>query len=129
MLSTRVLSCSCFTHHAALHSFPTRRSSDLLPLPRLPRGLRPRRVRALSASISEISMPSRRPLSATLTWSVCHSRRMASKMAQPRSEEHTSELQSREKLVCRLLLEKKKQNMNKIRIQRKEILPKYKQRP
>src|SRR5690606_42098640 len=27
-----------------------------------------------------------------------------------RSEEHTSELQSREKLVCRLLLEKKKSN-------------------
>src|SRR5690606_41824049 len=27
-----------------------------------------------------------------------------------RSEEHTSELQSREKLVCRLLLEKKSQN-------------------
>src|SRR5690606_41599093 len=29
-----------------------------------------------------------------------------------RSEEHTSELQSRENLVCRLLLEKKKQNYN-----------------
>src|SRR5690625_5501799 len=29
---------------------------------------------------------------------------------QPRSEEHTSELQSRGHLVCRLLLEKKKQN-------------------
>src|SRR5690606_19391121 len=29
-------------------------------------------------------------------------------MARARSEEHTSELQSREKLVCRLLLEKKK---------------------
>src|SRR5438093_2043660 len=28
----------------------------------------------------------------------------------PRSEEHTSELQSLTKLVCRLLLEKKKQN-------------------
>src|SRR5690606_41180911 len=28
----------------------------------------------------------------------------------PRSEEHTSELQSRENLVCRLLLEKKKTN-------------------
>src|SRR5690606_42163310 len=28
---------------------------------------------------------------------------------QPRSEEHTSELQSRENLVCRLLLEKKKE--------------------
>src|SRR5690606_40848680 len=30
-----------------------------------------------------------------------------------RSEEHTSELQSRENLVCRLLLEKKKHMMNK----------------
>src|SRR5690606_32073938 len=29
-----------------------------------------------------------------------------------RSEEHTSELQSRENLVCRLLLEKKKNNTN-----------------
>src|SRR5215475_8238800 len=29
-----------------------------------------------------------------------------------RSEEHTSELQSRENLVCRLLLEKKKKNNN-----------------
>src|SRR3712207_7468477 len=33
----------------------------------------------------------------------------------PRSEEHTSELQSRQYLVCRLLLEKKKINkMNKV---------------
>src|SRR5690606_41214802 len=31
-----------------------------------------------------------------------------------RSEEHTSELQSRENLVCRLLLEKKKKNINTI---------------
>src|SRR2546429_2193406 len=30
----------------------------------------------------------------------------------PRSEEHTSELQSRLHLVCRLLLEKKKKNIN-----------------
>src|SRR3712207_8714257 len=29
----------------------------------------------------------------------------------PRSEEHTSELQSRQYLVCRLLLEKKKNNL------------------
>src|SRR6266700_5458381 len=29
-----------------------------------------------------------------------------------RSEEHTSELQSRENLVCRLLLEKKKKNLH-----------------
>src|SRR5690606_40761630 len=31
-------------------------------------------------------------------------------IGKPRSEEHTSELQSRENLVCRLLLEKKKNN-------------------
>src|SRR5690606_41110504 len=37
-----------------------------------------------------------RPLSATKRWRLV------------RSEEHTSELQSRENLVCRLLLEKKK---------------------
>src|SRR3712207_6935845 len=30
----------------------------------------------------------------------------------PRSEEHTSELQSRQYLVCRLLLEKKKRNVS-----------------
>src|SRR5690606_40397313 len=34
----------------------------------------------------------------------------------PRSEEHTSELQSRENLVCRLLLEKKKQNTTTINL-------------
>src|SRR5437667_7171263 len=33
----------------------------------------------------------------------------------PRSEEHTSELQSHHDLVCRLLLEKKKKNKNKTR--------------
>src|SRR3712207_7158278 len=32
------------------------------------------------------------------------------RMARQRSEEHTSELQSRQYLVCRLLLEKKKKN-------------------
>src|SRR5690606_41888139 len=37
-----------------------------------------------------------------------HSYYPASRMS-PRSEEHTSELQSRENLVCRLLLEKKKE--------------------
>src|SRR6266700_6164375 len=46
----------------------------------------------------------------------------------PRSEEHTSELQSRENLVCRLLLEKKKKRNNTIHIEKKKIYPtnKYK---
>src|SRR2546430_11997407 len=36
--------------------------------------------------------------------------RVADDPQQPRSEEHTSELQSQSNLVCRLLLEKKKNN-------------------
>src|SRR5690349_24548824 len=35
-------------------------------------------------------------------------------LPRPRSEEHTSELQSRRDLVCRLLLEKKKKKKKKI---------------
>src|SRR5215475_13793725 len=38
-----------------------------------------------------------------------------------RSEEHTSELQSRENLVCRLLLEKKKKKDNDIKISQQKI--------
>src|SRR5476651_2854642 len=37
-----------------------------------------------------------------------------------RSEEHTSELQSRQYLVCRLLLEKKKKKKNKSTIKKKK---------
>src|SRR3712207_8733591 len=37
---------------------------------------------------------------------------LASALRRARSEEHTSELQSRQYLVCRLLLEKKKQSNN-----------------
>src|SRR5690606_41846963 len=43
-----------------------------------------------------------------------------------RSEEHTSELQSRENLVCRLLLEKKKKNRKKkTKFPINHTLPKY----
>src|SRR5690606_15759801 len=44
-------------------------------------------------------------------------RRVQNELFDVRSEEHTSELQSREKLVCRLLLEKK----NKLSIQSKQV--------
>src|SRR5438874_9248810 len=40
-------------------------------------------------------------------------RRAACASSGPRSEEHTSELQSRRDLVCRLLLEKKKNTINR----------------
>src|SRR5687768_17658910 len=42
-----------------------------------------------------------------------HPRRDVRPAARPRSEEHTSELQSRLHLVCRLLLEKKKKSSTK----------------
>src|SRR3712207_8067323 len=41
-----------------------------------------------------------------------HDRRRKALAASGRSEEHTSELQSRQYLVCRLLLEKKKSSMH-----------------
>src|SRR5690606_41080616 len=48
-------------------------------------------------------------LDAPATWNSAHPRASSRRQwAARRSEEHTSELQSREKLVCRLLLEKKK---------------------
>src|SRR3712207_7311997 len=43
-----------------------------------------------------------------------------------RSEEHTSELQSRQYLVCRLLLEKKKKLLDYMRATRRKAIP---QRP
>src|SRR5215475_3794741 len=42
-----------------------------------------------------------------------------------RSEEHTSELQSRENLVCRLLLEKKKNNKQIVVMRRKQTRKEY----
>src|SRR2546427_3565077 len=42
-----------------------------------------------------------------------------------RSEEHTSELQSQSNLVCRLLLEKKKKNINKNDYQTNKIIRNY----
>src|SRR5690349_23093571 len=40
-----------------------------------------------------------------------------------RSEEHTSELQSRRDLVCRLLLEKKKQALAQLGLCRRDVRP------
>src|SRR5215475_15468365 len=54
----------------------------------------------------------------------CRSRRR--RMA--RSEEHTSELQSRENLVCRLLLEKKKKKPKTTQKQKKKKKKKKKQK-
>src|SRR5207247_11139766 len=75
----------CFSsslHHRDLHSFPTRRSSDLHPGPD-----------GIFAS-GGVTAAGQNFFPANIV--------------NDRSEEHTSELQSRVDLVCRLLLEKKK---------------------
>src|SRR5206468_10385088 len=56
----------------------------------------------------------RSPRTTAAAWQSGHQRQ--SLPAVRRSEEHTSELQSRSDLVCRLLLEKKKTNKRMIRI-------------
>src|SRR5690606_41789784 len=106
-LTCLVFSFSCDGARRGLHSFPTRRSSDLRRLPTfMPRCWKPsrsrRRRRPAASPFRSISAP---------PWPVgrrCSSRRPVSSSRRTRSEEHTSELQSRENLVCRLLLEKKK---------------------
>src|SRR5437660_2983365 len=75
-----------------LNSFPTRRSSDLCS-------------RAFSAC-------RRRSSGSRAASTACAS----SAVSSSRSEEHTSELQSRGHLVCRLLLEKKKNLHHHMRI-------------
>src|SRR5207302_9734344 len=103
---------ACFCCPLDLHSFPTRRSSDL------GNGLR------LELVATEVGEPdhvvrdracsgARDRLPAALEYergALVTDRRWLARVhdALQRSEEHTSELQSRENLVCRLLLEKKK---------------------
>src|SRR5438445_6850107 len=94
-----ILFLSSSRHPRDLHSFPTRRSSDLRrAVARARRAAREGRARDEGLRLDG---------------------RLAKRRATlGRSEEHTSELQSRQYLVCRLLLEKKK---------KKSILTRFKQ--
>src|SRR5205809_4461056 len=80
-----------------------RMASSMLETKILPSPIRPvwaaRRI--ASTAFSTMSSPS--------TISIFTLGRKSTTYSAPRSEEHTSELQSRLHLVCRLLLEKKKQ--------------------
>src|SRR5690606_41195234 len=97
---------------SALHSFPTRRSSDLQHITSIGLMSLPIYVRAISTQWQPKSRIHPPPACSksqnhSLCGPGCVSRDLAHRIL-PRSEEHTSELQSRENLVCRLLLEKKK---------------------
>src|SRR5690606_41271422 len=100
---------SCYANHLYLHSFPTRRSSDLngnelamLARTHLVDDLGKRFFPATALTGYKHRHIGRSHLHRYLN-SMVQARRITNN----RSEEHTSELQSRENLVCRLLLEKK----------------------
>src|SRR5207247_9474007 len=76
--------------HPVLHPFPPRRPSDLWGPNPFQSGIDPAYMKRVEERIVEAV-------------------RLADRL---RSEEHTSELQTRVELVCRLLLEKKKNNSN-----------------
>src|SRR5438552_13735847 len=90
-----VLFFQCSGDHRDLHSFPTRRSSDL-------RGERMHRTNLVPRSALGWMV-----LSLVLGDLGAVGRLAADEIPGSRSEEHTSELQSPDHLVCRLLLEKK----------------------
>src|SRR3712207_8313413 len=82
------------------------------PTPALPRSIHPRPPTA-SALVSFLSFTSSRPRERVLP-STTESQQPCNGTGRGvggRSEEHTSELQSRQYLVCRLLLEKKKKKV------------------
>src|SRR5438552_11259052 len=84
--------------HRNLHSFPTRRSSDLS-----------------GGAVAQICQWQSRqavcaPIQADDSRGGLDDDSVDCLVNHPRSEEHTSELQSPDHLVCRLLLEKKKEN-------------------
>src|SRR5207247_9714705 len=93
-----------------LHSFPTRRSSDLAC--RRGRRARARADSRVSRSICPSEVAHRHVVSARTLDALprCAAQALPPRTLAERSEEHTSELQSRVDLVCRLLLEKKKKN-------------------
>src|SRR5690606_41312742 len=106
------ISAECHPLRRTLHPFPTHRSSDLtvptdddcqLDLSRL-------RAAITSRTRAIVTISPNNPTGAVYPEAAL---RAVNELCQEygiyhisRSEEHTSELQSREKLVCRLLLEK-----------------------
>src|SRR5207302_7561870 len=97
--SASFLLFSSYCHPRDLHSFPTRRSSDL----RSSCSKKSAGSAKAEARLCYLSCLRRYPVRHLVVSSSAE----RAPGGRTRSEEHTSELQSRENLVCRLLLEKK----------------------
>src|SRR3712207_7642962 len=72
----------------------------------------------ITSKVSPVAEPSThspptKSLSTSTVSVIAPPERISTGSCAPRSEEHTSELQSRQYLVCRLLLEKKKDNRHR----------------
>src|SRR5205085_10041231 len=105
-----LFSCSRPPRH--LHSFPTRRSSDLVSIPATQPSLYLDTLK-LDAPKKGVAVLRQRVGTAKLAIEAAGGHLAQNSYAffrrvELRSEEHTSELQSQSNLVCRLLLEKKK---------------------
>src|SRR5690606_42075775 len=102
----------CHADLRHLHSFPTRRSSDLTP-DGFSGGIYPDQIEIDFKDIGQpdeyttVTGRKRRIFTLSLQQLAEASFYCCPDEIFLRSEEHTSELQSRENLVCRLLLEKK----------------------
>src|SRR5207244_9880374 len=97
-------------HTRALHSFPTRRSSDLRKEQARARAHEHTGdFRKLTQYLQHVRAKGHVRNQPGLKIAVAQERNLPQKV---RSEEHTSELQSPDHLVCRLLLEKKKTKKN-----------------
>src|SRR5690606_41711261 len=100
---------STYSDHRHLHSFPTRRSSDLLLTHKRVETYTGENTGSGTGTTSDNNKTFDYPQNANPAQDIASSMDdSTSTSATSRSEEHTSELQSRENLVCRLLLEKKK---------------------
>src|SRR5207253_9651388 len=103
----RLFSFQCSHAHRHLHSFPTRRSSDLMSDVG---GLA--LADGLTITLDDSALTPL-PDAGPIVSSAYQPTNIDERTCVRRSEEHTSELQSRGHLVCRLLLEKKKKNTKK----------------
>src|SRR5690606_40080896 len=108
---TTCLSCCLFQGHGDQrdrHSFPTRRSSDLRVGTSIEITLKSELLNRNITGSHILIATGRSANTAALELEKAGVNTSKGSVPVDRSEEHTSELQSRENLVCRLLLEKKK---------------------